>query len=68
MKNEHSGTVHALLYTLIAALGGLLFGYDTAVISGTVRALEAFFIQPYALSENGANSLLGRVVSSALLG
>jgi MFS transporter, SP family, xylose:H+ symportor len=54
--------------TVVATLGGLLFGYDTAVISGTVGSLEAFFIEPYGLSETAANSLLGRVVSSALVG
>jgi len=46
--------------TLVAALGGLLFGFDTAVISGTVDALRAKF----ALSDN----LLGFTVASALIG
>lgn len=32
------------LITIVASLGGLLFGYDTAVISGAVGALEDFFI------------------------
>jgi len=54
--------------TLIATLGGLLFGYDTAVVSGTVGALKSFFITPLGLSEFAANSLLGTTVSSALIG
>ena len=35
---------HVYLITIVASLGGLLFGYDTAVISGAVGALENFFI------------------------
>lgn len=33
------------LITIVASLGGLLFGYDTAVISGAVGALETFFVK-----------------------
>lgn len=54
--------------TLVATLGGLLFGYDTAVISGTVESLRINFIDPRGLSEIQANSLLGITVSSALIG
>lgn len=54
--------------TLVATLGGLLFGYDTAVISGTVSSLEKVFIAPRGLSESAANSLLGFCVASALIG
>ncbi|RAJ10245.1 SP family xylose:H+ symportor-like MFS transporter [Arenibacter echinorum] len=53
---------------MIAAIGGMLFGYDTAVISGTVGSLENFFVIPFGLDEMGANSRLGLVVSSALIG
>lgn len=54
--------------TLIATLGGLLFGYDTAVISGTVESLRHFFIDPLGLSQFQANAMEGLVVSSALIG
>ena len=46
--------------TIIAALGGLLFGFDTAVISGTTTALQEYF----GLSE----AMLGFTVVTALLG
>lgn len=54
--------------TLVATLGGLLFGYDTAVISGAVESLRMFFIEPYNLPLDQANALEGFVVSSALIG
>jgi MFS transporter, SP family, xylose:H+ symportor len=59
---------YIIAITIVATLGGLLFGYDTAVISGTVGSLDVFFIQPMGLSETAANSQLGFIVSSALIG
>jgi SP family xylose:H+ symportor-like MFS transporter len=60
--------IYVVLATLVATLGGLLFGYDTAVISGAVGSLRSYFIDPKNLSVDTANSLLGFVVSSALIG
>jgi MFS transporter, SP family, xylose:H+ symportor len=54
--------------TFVATLGGLLFGYDTAVISGAVSAIDANFITPLHLSETARGSLSGWTVSSALFG
>jgi len=51
---------YVIFISCVGALGGILFGFDTAVISGTIN-----FIQPYfGLSEAG----LGWTVSSLLFG
>src|SRR5215467_11473568 len=54
--------------TFVATLGGLLFGYDTAVISGAVSSIDAYFINPLGWSETARSSLSGWTISSALLG
>ncbi len=66
--NKSNSTIYLALLTLTATLGGLLFGYDTAVISGTVESLKQVFILPFGLEEAAANSRHGFVVSSALVG
>jgi sugar porter (SP) family MFS transporter len=53
-------SLYLLCCAFAAALGGLLFGFDTAVISGTTDALRGKF----ALSD----ALLGFTVASALIG
>ena len=57
-------TVYILGITLIATLGGLLFGYDTAVISGAEKSIEEYLITPLDLGKFA----LGATVSSALIG
>jgi len=61
-KQYNSGYIFAI--TLVATLGGLLFGYDTAVISGAEKSIETYLIRPLDL---GAFAH-GATVSSALIG
>ena len=61
--------IPVLRSTIIAALGGLLFGFDTAVISGATGALETVFqLTPGSLGFTVAIALVGTVVGSIVAG
>ena len=62
MKSYNSAYIIGI--TLVATLGGLLFGYDTAVISGAEKSIQHNLIEPLGL---GAFAH-GATVSSALIG
>lgn len=58
-----------VLSALGAALGGLLFGFDTAVISGATQALQAHFaLSDPALGFTVASALIGTVIGSLAAG
>jgi SP family arabinose:H+ symporter-like MFS transporter len=58
-----------LLISVVAALGGLLFGYDTAVVSGAIGFLAEKFQMSAGMSGWAASSLLvGCMLGSAASG
>lgn len=69
MSNYKETGSKAYLYGIcaVAVIGGLLFGYDTAVISGAEQALQKFFISGLG-EEFYTKGLHGFVSSSALIG
>jgi SP family arabinose:H+ symporter-like MFS transporter len=55
--------------TIVAALGGLLFGFDTAVIAGTTAALTALYhLSPAALGVTVSSALLGTIFGAMTAG
>jgi sugar porter (SP) family MFS transporter len=64
-----SGPGYVVLISVAAALGGFLFGYDTAVVNGTVGALERHFrADPGRLGFAIASALLGSAVGALIAG
>ena len=55
--------------TVVAALGGLLFGFDTAVIAGATQALKVLYhLSPSGEGFTVASALVGTVIGSMLAG
>ena len=55
--------------TVVAALGGLLFGFDTAVIAGATQALKVLYhLSPLVEGFTVASALVGTVIGSMLAG
>ena len=75
MNDQQGSRLYLYSIVLVAVLGGLLFGYDTAVISGAEKGLQAFFLGAsdfvYTDSLHGITSssaLLGCIIGSAISG
>src|SRR3984957_9438436 len=55
--------------TLIAALGGFLFGFETAVISGAEKTIQSLWgLSDFLLGFTVAASLIGTVIGSMIAG
>ena len=72
---EQGSKAYLISIVMVAVLGGLLFGYDTAVISGAEKGLQAFFMEAkdFAYTDGwhgftSASALIGCIIGSALSG
>lgn len=63
---EHSRANGLVIRSVVAAsVGGLIFGFDTAVISGTTKSLEAVFnLNPQSLGFTVASATIGTIVGA----
>ena len=74
-QSEQGSKSYLISIVMVAVLGGLLFGYDTAVISGAEKGLQAFFMEAkdFAYTDGwhgftSASALIGCIIGSALSG
>jgi SP family sugar:H+ symporter-like MFS transporter len=67
--DNHSTTGRVLLIAVVAAIGGFLFGFDTAVINGAVNAIkDQFHLSAFALGFTVAIALLGSALGAWFAG
>ncbi len=76
MQQNNSGSkAYLISIVMVAVLGGLLFGYDTAVISGAEKGLQAFFrgatdfeYSDFMHGFTSSSALIGCIIGSGLSG
>ncbi|MBQ0056059.1 MAG: D-xylose transporter XylE [Bacteroidales bacterium] len=74
-QNEKGSKTYLFSIVLVAVIGGLLFGYDTAVISGAEKGLQAFFMgaTDFAYTDfwhgfTSSSALIGCIIGAAISG
>lgn len=74
-KTKGGSRVYLVSIVMVTVLGGLLFGYDTAVISGAEKGLQAFFMGATDFTYTdfwhgftSSSALIGCIIGSALSG
>ena len=76
MNSQDNGSkIYLYSIVCVAVLGGLLFGYDTAVISGAEKGLQAFFLgaKDFVYTDvihgiTSSSALIGCIIGSAISG
>ena len=69
MTGNKTGNSYVNTLAIIASLGGFLFGYDTAVISGTINFVSAqFHLDSVSTGWYVSSALLGCILGVAIAG
>jgi MFS transporter, SP family, xylose:H+ symportor len=69
MQEGNNSMLYIYRLTFVAAIGGFLFGYDTAVVSGAVNAIQEYFSIPLSVRTGiPVGVITGFAVSCALIG
>lgn len=69
MQKKNQNHTYIYLITVVAATGGLLFGYDTAVIAGTIGPLKAKFeLSPLMQGWAASCALIGCAIGAMFAG
>ena len=75
MSQQQGSKTYLFSIVLVAVIGGLLFGYDTAVISGAEKGLQAFFMgaSDFQYTDfwhgfTSSSALIGCIIGSSISG
>jgi MFS transporter, SP family, xylose:H+ symportor len=66
MKDRNN--LYILGITMVATLGGLLFGYDTAVISGAEKSVQAYLVTSLGLGSFAHGATIGSALIGCIIG